>query len=150
MAGQSPLTSPTPTSLVLGMGGAPVGAPKPKRQIKTRPQPDARAVIQPQPPALWLSLWHLQPLPAPDPFNALLVHQPAGVPQQRRDPPVAVTAILPRQGDDVGRQCRLVIRCLGRFALRRPRLAEHAAGKPFRYAELGHGVLYTIPAARRA
>jgi len=115
-----------------------------------RLQPDAGAVIQPQPGPLRLPLWHLQPLPAPDPLDALLVHQPAGTPQQRRDPPVAVAAILPGQGNDVGRQRRFVIRCLGDLALRRPWLAEHAAGKPLRYPERGHGVLHTIPAARRA
>ena len=37
------------------------------------PQPDAGAVVQPQPTALWLLLRHLQALEPPDPLHALVV-----------------------------------------------------------------------------
>jgi len=62
-----------------------------------RPQPHAGAVGQPQPAALGLPGRHLEPLPAPDPLDPLVVHQPARVPQQRSDLAVAVAAIPPRQ-----------------------------------------------------
>ena len=39
-----------------------------------RPQPDARAVVQPQPATLGLLLWHLQPLTPPDAFDTLMIH----------------------------------------------------------------------------
>ena len=134
----------------IGMASSPIGYSDPDIVWSIRLQQDAGTIIRPQPCALRLPLWHLQPLLAQDPLNALLVHQPAGTPQQCRDPPVAVAAILPSQGDDVGRQRRLIIRCPGRLALRRPRLPQHAASKPLRHAELGHSVLHTIPATRRA
>ena len=41
------------------------------------PQPDARAVVQPQPPSLRLLCGHLQPLLTPDPFHPLMVHAPS-------------------------------------------------------------------------
>ena len=103
-----------------------------------------------QPCPLRLPLRHFQPLPAPDTLNALLVHQPARVPQQRPDPPVTVAAILSRQSNDVGRQRGLIISYPWSLTLRRPGLPQHTAGKPLRHAELIHGVLHTIPAARRA
>jgi hypothetical protein len=42
------------------------------------PQPNARSVIQPQPRALGLPGGDLQPLASPDPFDPLVVDQPAG------------------------------------------------------------------------
>ena len=59
-----------------------------------RPQPDAGAVVEPEPAPLRLLLRNLQPLPPPDPLDPLAVHHPAGVPQQRRDPAIAVAAVL--------------------------------------------------------
>jgi hypothetical protein len=53
---------------------------------------------------------HLQPLALPDPLDALVVDDPAGArPQQLRDLPVAVAAILARQLDNVGRQPLFVV-----------------------------------------
>jgi hypothetical protein len=62
-------------------------------------------------------LRHLQPLAAPDPLDALPVHCPAHVPQQRRDPTVAIPPVALRQLDDVRRQRRFVVRSTGRFPL---------------------------------
>jgi len=42
-----------------------------------RPQPDARAVVQPKAPALGLFLRHFQPFPPPDAIHALDAHLPA-------------------------------------------------------------------------
>ncbi len=58
-------------------------------------------------------VWHFQPLPPPDPLHPLLVHEPAGVPQQGGDAPVAVAAILSGQCDDVGGQRGFIFRLLG-------------------------------------
>src|SRR3712207_5161911 len=78
-----------------------------------RTQPDAGSVIEPEPSFLGLLLWHFQPLPPPDPLDPLLVHKPAGLPQKSCDPAVAVAAVLGGQGDDVGRQSRLILRLFG-------------------------------------
>jgi hypothetical protein len=41
------------------------------------PKPDARSVIQPEPPSLRLLLGNLQPLPPPDALDTLGIHRPA-------------------------------------------------------------------------
>lgn len=64
------------------------------------------------PTPLWLPLRNFQSFLAPDTLNALLVHQLADIPQQRRDPPVAVAAIdsLLRDRPHVSPGCRLANR----------------------------------------
>ena len=74
-----------------------------------RPQTDAGPVVEPEPPALRLFTGNLQPLPPPDPLDTLEVHHPACRAQQRRDPAIAVTAILHGKRNDVGGQSRFVI-----------------------------------------
>ncbi len=83
------------------------------------PQPDARSVIEPESSSLQLLMWNLQPLPPPDPLDAFEVDDPAGFPQQRRDPAIAVAAVTGREFDNVGSQRRFVVRRLGNLALRR-------------------------------
>lgn len=94
-------------------------------------QAHARAVVQPEPAALWLFLWDFQPLPSPDPLHPLGVHCPAGMAQQGRDPPVAVAAVGHGQLDDVGGQRRFVIAPPGGLALGGPMLAQGRASPPF-------------------
>jgi hypothetical protein len=53
-----------------------------------------------------LSDGDLQPLASPDPFDPLVVNQPAGPAQQLGDLAIAVAAILPGQLDNVGDQAR--------------------------------------------
>ncbi len=84
-----------------------------------RPQPHAGAVVQPQPPALGLPRRHTQPLAAPNPLHALVVAAPALSPEQRRDPAVTVSAILPGQRCDVRSQRHLVVGFPRHLALRR-------------------------------
>jgi hypothetical protein len=62
-----------------------------------RPQPNARPIIEPEPPLLWLFHWYFQPLSPPQPLHALVIHMPACISQQRRDPTVAISAILTGQ-----------------------------------------------------
>jgi hypothetical protein len=59
-----------------------------------RPKPHARSIVEPQPAPWLLLLWNLQPLATPDTLHAILAYPPAGPPQQRRDPTVAITTVL--------------------------------------------------------
>ena len=105
-----------------------------------RPQPDAGPVRKPQMPAARLFVRNLQPLPPPDRLDPLVIDAPAGLPQQGRDPAVAIAAIAPGQLDDVGGQRHLVIdSCLGSLALGRAVLPEHRAGPALRDRILGTG-----------
>jgi hypothetical protein len=69
-------------------------------------------------------MWNLQPLPPPDPLDALEVDDPAGISQYRRDAAISVAAILGGERDDVGGQSRLVI---GRLRPFKSRYAVHRA-----------------------
>jgi hypothetical protein len=73
-----------------------------------RPEPDAGAIVQPEPAPLLLFWWDLQPFALPDTLDPLVVHMPARLVQQRRYRPVAVPAILRRQFDDVRRKTILI------------------------------------------
>src|SRR5690606_9956052 len=92
-----------------------------------RAQPDARPVAKPEPAALRLSLRHLYTLPPPDALDHRQADLPAGMPEQRMDTAIAVTAIFLRQRDNVGRQAPLVGIISRRMSLCRAVLAEHAA-----------------------
>jgi hypothetical protein len=73
-----------------------------------RPQPDARSIVEPQPPARLLSLRNLQPLATPDTLHAILAYPPAGPLQQRRDPAIPITAVLAGKLNDLLRECIFV------------------------------------------
>ena len=59
-----------------------------------RPQADARSVRQPEPAALGLLRWDLQPLASPDTLDPLVVDYPARLAQQLGDLAIAVAAVL--------------------------------------------------------
>src|SRR5690606_37841395 len=90
-----------------------------------RPQPDTGSVIQPQPALLWLPRWHFQPLPPPQALDPLVVHLPSGIPQQSRNPTIAIAAILSGQFDQVGVQAIFIRSPLRQLALRGAMLAQH-------------------------
>src|SRR5947209_8762404 len=92
------------------------------------PEPNARPVIQPQPPALGLLGRDLQPLASPDPLDPLVVHQPAGPAQQLGDLAIAIAAVLPGQFDDVVCQSRFILTAPRDLALRRAMLPERRTG----------------------
>ena len=80
-----------------------------------RPQPHARAIVEPQPATRLLLLRNLQPFAAPDPLHAILAHVPAGFLQLDGDASISIPAILAGQCDDGPGQrifvvplCRLV------------------------------------------
>src|SRR3712207_1018562 len=91
------------------------------------PQPDAGAVVQPQTAALRLPSRSLQPLAPPDALHPLGIHPPTISTQHRRDPPVAVAAVLSRQSYDRTGQRPLIVPDAARPALRRTRLTQAAA-----------------------
>ena len=96
-----------------------------------RPQADARPVAQPEPGLLWLLARPLQPLPSPDPLDALGVRRPARVAEHRvaivartdgapmATAAVAVAAVLGGERDDVGGQSGFIGSSLGHLSLRR-------------------------------
>ena len=53
----------------------------------------------------------------PDALDPLGVHLPTFGPEQGRDPPLAISAILAGQADDRRRQCRFLIPTTGSLAL---------------------------------
>ena len=61
------------------------------------PEPNAGAVVQPQPTPLGLALGHLQAFLTPDPLHPLVVHGPPIDAQQVRDLPVPVATETARQ-----------------------------------------------------
>jgi hypothetical protein len=83
-------------------------------------EPDAGAVVQPEPSFLLLLLWNLQPFTSPDALDPFVVHVPARVVQQARHHAVAIAPVLVGQLDDVvgqtlfiGRPCG-TLRCVDR------------------------------------
>jgi hypothetical protein len=58
------------------------------------PEPDARPIVEPEPPTLRLSPRNLEPLPAPDAFDPLMVDLPAVSFQKGSDPTIPIATIL--------------------------------------------------------
>ena len=96
------------------------------------PQPNARAVVQPQPASGALFLRDSQALPAPDAAHPVRANVPACISKQGRDPAVAVTAILRSKRNDGAGEAIFVSTNSGDVSLRSPRLADDAAGPAFR------------------
>src|SRR5262249_16093602 len=112
-------------------------------------QADARAVRQPQTSTFRLLVRDLETFTPPDPLNPLIVHQPAGVPQQRRDLPIAIASVMTGKLDDVGRQPLLVVAALRRLALRRTVLAERRTGATLGDAKTTANMIDAGAATRR-
>ena len=115
-----------------------------------RPQPQDRPVIEPQAAPFWLPFRYLQPLAPPDPLHPLGVDPPAVPSKQCRDPPVAVAAVLRRQGDDVGGQRSLVTADPRQLALGGPGLPDRLASPALGDAQFCLHMTDTVAAARRA
>ena len=115
-----------------------------------RPQSDAGAVREPQPPALGLPGRNFEPLLPPDPLDPLIIHQPAGTPQQFGDLAIAVAAVLPGQFDNVSGQAFLVFGAPRLLALRRAVLSKRRTGAALGYMQLTSDVLDAAPPARGA
>ena len=110
-----------------------------------RPQPDKRSIIEPEPRAFRLLLRHLEPLAPPDVLHPLAVHMPPRITQQGRHPAIAITTILPSQGDNVFGQGGFVICPVRHLALGRSMLPEHAAHPPLGDNHHSSDVIDTAP-----
>src|SRR5271165_1622798 len=103
-----------------------------------RSQPNARPIVQPQPPTGPLFLWYLQPLATPDALYPIFAHVPASTLQQRRNSSVSVATVFTGQGNDRFRQ-RLFVDPRDRgIALCPSPLPQQLAGMA-----LAHFVLFT-------
>ena len=118
--------------------------------LALRPQPDARAVIQPKPAALGLLLRYFQPFPPPDAVDPFEVDPPAFLAKQHRDPTVAIAAIVRGKPDDGGRQRILIIANSRPAALRRAGLPDYSARATLGYLNLRANVIDALLAAARA
>ena len=112
-------------------------------------QADAGAVVQPEPTPLRLFAGHLQPLASPQALDPLVVDLPAGVPQQGRNPPIAVTTVPAGQLDHVRDQAVLVVTAARGTTLGRAMLTQHPAGAALRGPELVTNMVDALPSARR-
>ena len=115
-----------------------------------RSETNARTVVEPQTPSLWLLVWNLQPFPLPQSLDAFVVDLPTGLAKQSRDPTIPVAAVLPRQFDHVGNETLFVRTAAWNTPLRRPMLTEHATGPAFRYAKIFLNMIDTAAFAGRA
>ena len=93
-----------------------------------RPQSQAGTIPVPDAAALGLPRRDLQPLAPPDPFDPLVVDEPARRLQQCTDLPVAVAPVLASQFHEVGCQRGLILSSPRHLALRRAMLPERPTG----------------------
>ena len=114
------------------------------------PKPDARSIIEPKPAALGLLLGNLQPLAQPDPFDPLVIDQPARIPQQCRDLAVAVTAIEAGAFNNIGGQPLFVFTAPWGPALCRAMLSERRASATLGDMQFMSDMLDTGTATRGA
>jgi hypothetical protein len=97
-------------------------------------QPHARPVVEPQPTSWLLFLWNLQPLTTPDPLHPVLADMPACPSEQRRNPAIAIAAILASQRNDgLGKRIFVVSLCRP-IALCAAWLFHHTARTPLAHA----------------
>jgi hypothetical protein len=101
-----------------------------------RPQPNARAIIEPESPAWLLLLRNLQPLATPDSLDSILANSPVRPLQQRRDAPVTVASILAGQFDDGLRESILIFALCRLIALRAAWLIYQVARPPLTHPML--------------
>lgn len=115
------------------------------------PQTDAGSVVEPEPTPLGLFGWNFQPLTSPDPFDPLVVDDPAGGRSQKlRNLPIAVAAILTGEFDNVGGQSLFVISPRRRPPLRRSMLSEYAANPALGQPQLRSNMIDANAATRGA
>jgi hypothetical protein len=115
-----------------------------------RPQADARSVCQPEPAALGLLRWDLQPLASPDTLDPLVVDCPAPLAQQRGDLAIAIAAVLPGKLDNIGGETLLVLTTARDLALRRAMLPERRTGATLGDMQLRSDLLNAGTATRGA
>jgi len=115
-----------------------------------RPQADARSVCQPEPAALGLLRWDLQPLASPDTLDPLVIDYPTRLAQEPGDLAIAVAAVLPGKLDNVGCETLLVVTTARELPLRRAMLPERRTGATLGDMQLRSDLLNAGTATRGA
>jgi hypothetical protein len=115
-----------------------------------RPQSNARSVGQPEPAALGLLGWDLQPLASPDALDPLVVDNPARLAQELGDLAIAIAAVLPGKLDNIGGETLLVVTTARDLALRRAMLPERRTGATLGNMQLHSHLLNAGTATRGA
>ena len=115
-----------------------------------RPQADARSVCQPEPAALGLLRWDLQPLASPDTLDPLVIDYPTRLAQEPGDLAIAVAAVLPGKLDNVGCETLLVVTTARELPLRRAMLPERRTGATLGDMQLRSHLLNAGTATRGA
>src|SRR5262249_20996405 len=115
-----------------------------------RAQPNARSIGQPEPTALGLLRWDLEPLASPDALDPLVVDYPTRLTQELGYLAIAVAAVLPGKLDSVGRQMLLVVTTARDLALRRAMLPERRTGATLGDMQLRSHLLNAGTATRGA
>src|SRR5262249_31544179 len=118
--------------------------------VLLRPQPDARSVGQPEPAALGLLRWDLEPLALPDTLDPLVVDCPARLAQQFGDLAIAIAAVLPGKLDNIGRETLFVLTTARELALCRAMLPERRTGATLGDLQLRSHLLNAGTATRAA
>jgi len=111
-----------------------------------RSQPNAGAVIEPQPPSRLLPFGYFKPLTESDPLDAITANLPASFLKQRCDPTTAIASILRSQRDNRSRQRIFISPDDGGVSLRPAWLADDPAGMAFRETVLLRSALDCPPA----
>src|SRR3954470_17429488 len=114
-----------------------------------RSEPDAGAVVEPQPGAWPMFLRYFEPFTAPDALYPVPAYAPARDLQQGGDPPVAIAAVLGSKGHDGSGKRVLVSSDSGDVPLRASRLADDPAGLALREAVLLPDACDRLPAPLR-
>ena len=115
-----------------------------------RAQPNARSIGQPEPTALGLLRWDLQPLASPDTLDPLVVDCPARLAHQFGDLAVAIATVLSRKLDNIGDETLLVVTTARDLALRRAMLLERRTGATLGDMQLRSDLLNAGTATRGA
>src|SRR5665213_3526565 len=131
-------------STVMGLGFDEVVGPDMIAPLRS--QPDARAVIEPYSASGPLFPGYFQPLTPPDALHAISADGPACFVEQRRDPSVAVTAVLRCQLNDGPCQRVFIGANNDSVTLRAAWLADDPAGLAFRQIVFAPNALNSLPA----
>ena len=90
-------------------------------------QPNARAIVEPQPATWLLSLRNFQPFAPPDALYPIVANPPSRTLQQHRNATIAIAAILAGQPDDCLGQRIFVVSLCRPVALRATWLVHQVA-----------------------
>jgi uncharacterized protein (DUF1501 family) len=90
------------------------------------------------------------PLASPDSRHPFGVHPPPSVPQHRRNPTIAIAAVLDSESYDVGCQGSVIIGSTGLLALRGTMLAQNQASEPLGDTVFDDNMIHAGAATRGA